>query len=75
MRHFIGACVAVGLAALSLTTPAGAAELEYVALNSKGLKQVLIKKNWVFSKPQIATVETLALLAPQRYHLTAYKAV
>ena len=33
------------------------------------------QKNWVFSEPQIATVETLALLAIQRYHLTALKAV
>ena len=33
------------------------------------------QKNWVFSPPQIATVETLALVAIQRYHLTAVKAV
>ena len=33
------------------------------------------QKNWVFSEPQIATVETLALLAIQRYHLTALKAL
>ena len=33
------------------------------------------QKNWVFSEPQIATIETLALLAIQRYHLTALKAL
>jgi len=33
------------------------------------------QKNWVFSEPQIATIETLALVAIQRYHLTALKAV
>lgn len=33
------------------------------------------QKNWVFSPPQVATVETLALVAIQRYHLTALKAV
>ena len=33
------------------------------------------QKNWVFSAPQIATVETLALVAIQRYHLYALKAV
>lgn len=33
------------------------------------------QKNWVFSEPQIATVETLALVAIQRYHLYALKAV
>jgi hypothetical protein len=38
-------------------------------------KYVPKQKNWVFSEPQIATVETLALLAIQRYHLTAIKAV
>jgi hypothetical protein len=38
-------------------------------------KDVPKQKNWVFSEPQIATVETLALLATQRYHLMAYKAL
>lgn len=38
-------------------------------------KYVPKQKNWVFSEPQIATIETLALLAIQRYHLTALKAV
>jgi hypothetical protein len=33
------------------------------------------QKNWVFSEPQIATVETLALVAIQRYHLAALKAI
>ena len=33
------------------------------------------QKNWVFSAPQIATVETLALVAIQRYHHYALKAV
>lgn len=38
-------------------------------------KYVPKQKNWVFSEPQIATIETLALLAIQRYHLTALKAL
>lgn len=38
-------------------------------------KYVPKQKNWVFSEPQIATIETLALLAIQRYHLTAMKAL
>ena len=38
-------------------------------------KDVPKQKNWVFSEPQVATVETLALLAIQRYHLMAYKAL
>ena len=33
------------------------------------------QKNWVFSEPQIATIETMALVAIQRYHLYALKAV
>lgn len=33
------------------------------------------QKNWVFSKPQIATIETMALVAIQRYHLYALKAI
>jgi hypothetical protein len=33
------------------------------------------QKGWVFSPPQIATFETLALVAIQRYHLYALKAV
>jgi hypothetical protein len=33
------------------------------------------QKGWVFSTPQIATIETLALVAIQRYHLYALKAV
>lgn len=32
-------------------------------------------KKWTFSEPQIATVETMQLVATQRYHLTAYKTV
>lgn len=30
-------------------------------------------KNWVFSYPQMATIEAVNLLAEQRYHLAAYK--
>ena len=41
----------------------------------KANKFVPKQKNWVFSEPQIATIETLALLAIQRYHLTALKAL
>ena len=33
------------------------------------------QKNWVFSEPQIATIETLALVAIQRYHLAALRAL
>ena len=33
------------------------------------------QKSWVFSEPQIATIETMALVAIQRYHLYALKAV
>ena len=33
------------------------------------------QKNWVFSEPQVATIETMALVAIQRYHLYALKAV
>lgn len=32
-------------------------------------------KGWVFSAPQAATIETLALVAIQRYHLYALKAI
>ena len=38
-------------------------------------KYVPKQKNWVFSAPQVATIETLALVAIQRYHLYAVKAV
>ena len=38
-------------------------------------KYVPKQKGWVFSAPQIATIETLALVAIQRYHLYALKAV
>ena len=38
-------------------------------------KDVPKQKNWVFSEPQVATVETLALLAIQRYHLSALKSL
>lgn len=55
---------------ISIFTYAGAAIVEIDVY-----KDVPKKKNWVFSPPQIATVETLALLAIQRYHLTAYKAI
>lgn len=55
---------------ISIFTYAGAAIVEMDVY-----KDVPKKKNWVFSPPQIATVETLALLAIQRYHLRAYKAV
>ncbi len=32
-------------------------------------------ENWVFSEPQIATVETLAPVALQRYPLATLKAI
>ena len=38
-------------------------------------KYVPKQKGWVFSEPQVATIETLALVAIQRYHLYAVKAV
>jgi hypothetical protein len=48
MRRFFLALAATALpVSLLVGTPAAqAAELEYVALNSKGLKQTLIKKSW-----------------------------
>ena len=55
---------------ISIFTYTGAAIVEIDVY-----KDVPKKKNWVFSAPQVATVETLALLAIQRYHLTAYKAL
>jgi hypothetical protein len=55
---------------LQIFTYTGAAIVEISAH-----KDVPKQKNWVFSEPQIATVETLALLAIQRYHLMAYKAL
>lgn len=55
---------------LRIFTYTGAAIVEISAY-----KDVPKQKNWVFSEPQIATVETLALLAIQRYHLMAYKAL
>lgn len=55
---------------LRIFTYTGAAIVEISAY-----KDVPKQKNWVFSKPQVATVETLALLAIQRYHLTALKSL
>lgn len=55
---------------LQIFTYTGAAIVEISAY-----KDVPKQKNWVFSEPQVATVETLALLAIQRYHLTALKSL
>ena len=44
-------------------------------VNVSAFKLVPKQKGWVFSAPQIATIETLALVAIQRYHLYALKAV
>lgn len=55
---------------INIFTYTGAAISEVAAY-----KYVPKQKNWVFSEPQVATVETLALLGIQRYHLTALKAV
>ena len=55
---------------LQIFTYTGAAIVQISAY-----KDVPKQKNWVFSEPQVATVETLALLAIQRYHLMAYKAL
>ena len=55
---------------LRIFTYTGAAIVEISAY-----KDVPKQKNWVFSKPQVATVETLALLAIQRYHLSALKSL
>ena len=55
---------------ISIFTYTGAAIVEVEAY-----KDVPKRKKWVFSEPQVATMETLALLAIQRYHLAAYKAL
>lgn len=55
---------------LQIFTYTGAAIVEISAY-----KDVPKQKNWVFSEPQVATVETLALLAIQRYHLSALKSL
>ena len=44
-------------------------------IETESNKYVPKQKNWVFSEPQIATIETLALVTIQRYHLAALKAV
>ena len=46
MRRLIALAASAAIASLALSVPASAAELEYVALNEKGMKQVLIKKSW-----------------------------
>lgn len=46
MRRILAAAAAAAIASLAISVPAQAAELEYVALNEKGMKQVLIKKSW-----------------------------
>jgi hypothetical protein len=44
-------------------------------IETEANKFVPKQKNWVFSDPQIATIETLALVTIQRYHLAALKAL
>lgn len=44
-------------------------------VNVSAFKLVPKQKGWVFSPPQISTVETLALVAIQRYHLAALRAL
>jgi hypothetical protein len=46
MRRFLAAASVAAFASLALSVPAQAADLEYVALNEKGLKQTLLKKSW-----------------------------
>ncbi|MEY3734735.1 MAG: hypothetical protein RL347_2094 [Actinomycetota bacterium] len=46
MRRLLAAACVAAIASLALSVPAQAADLEYVALNEKGMKQVLIKKSW-----------------------------
>lgn len=46
MRRLLATVSAAAFATLALTVPAQAADLEYVALNEKGMKQILIKKSW-----------------------------
>jgi len=46
MRRFLAAASVAAFASLALSVPAQAADLEYVALNEKGMKQILIKKSW-----------------------------
>lgn len=46
MRRIIALAAAAAVATLALSGPASAADLEYVTLNDKGLKQVLLKKSW-----------------------------
>ena len=55
---------------ISIWTYTGAAIIEV-----ESNKFVPKQKNWVFSAPQIATIEALALVALQRYHLYSYKAL
>ena len=46
MRRFLAAASVAAFASLALSVPAHAADLEYVALNEQGMKQILIKKSW-----------------------------
>jgi hypothetical protein len=46
MRRLLAAASAAAFATLAISVPASAAETEYVALNDKGMKQVLLKKSW-----------------------------
>ena len=46
MRRLLAAASAAAFATLAISAPAQAADLEYVALNEKGMKQILIKKSW-----------------------------
>ena len=46
MRRLLAAASAAAFATLAFSVPAQAADLEYVALNEKGMKQILIKKSW-----------------------------
>ena len=46
MRRLIACAAAAAFATLAISVPAQAAELEYVALNEKGMKQILLKKSW-----------------------------
>ncbi|MGA0946279.1 MAG: hypothetical protein ACO3UW_10990, partial [Candidatus Nanopelagicales bacterium] len=46
MRRLIALAASAAIASLAISVPASAAELEYVALNEKGMKQILIKKSW-----------------------------
>jgi hypothetical protein len=46
MRRLLAAAFVAAFASLALSVPAQAADLEYVALNEKGMKQILLKKSW-----------------------------